>query len=283
MFLALFKKRNLTSTKGIESIFDIRLFIKDAIKLAKPNDITKFSVFDILEPESRGIKIIEKMAILAALSEVVAVITKLCEYTHYEAVVYGSLYTSVVVTVFLPLAKFFDSVFAYKKLLKNLEENPLDRALVLAYLMGACSIIGRPKMQDLAQNQNNIFVRFKNQMQNFWDNTKIHGNFTREFDDIFGKGNFEVFLNAIESIENKYLTLTDIHDLVTPFFDTSTLWDNRKVKQAMRVLNYKSSGDKLSSNTDIINSIDYLLLTYFKYGKADAIYDIEKFYIKKNS
>ena len=282
MFFTLFRKKIFEGSKNMENIFDLKIFLKEAILEAKPNDITKFSVFDILEPESKSIKTIEKMAILAALSEVVAVITKMIHYQHYEIVVYGSLYSSVVVTIFLPLAKFFDSVFAYKKLLSNLRENPLDRALVLAYLLGACSIIGHKKMNELAENQKNIFVRVRNKMRNFWDNTKIHGNFTEEFNDIFGDNAFLKFLLKIEDIDNKYLTLQDIHDLVAPFFSESTLWDNKKVKQAIRILNYKSSGEKLTNNTEIIHSVDYLLLTYFRYGKTDVINDIEKFYIKNN-
>jgi hypothetical protein len=187
------------------------------------------------------------------------------------------------VTIFLPIAKFFDSIFTYKKLLKNLQENPLDRALVLSYLLGACSIIGREKMIELAQNQKNICIRILNRMRNFWDNTKIHGNFTREFDDIFGEDSFNMFVNTVQDLDDKYLTVSDIHNIVSPFFDKSLLWDNKKVRQAMRILNYKSLGEKVTNNNDIINSIDYLLLTYFKYGKSDVINDIEKFYIKNNS
>jgi hypothetical protein len=267
----------------MENIFDLRLFLKEAMNNTKPSDITKFSVFDILEPESKSIKYLEKAAVLATISEVVAVISKICKYTHYEALIYGSLYASVVVTIFLPIAKFFDSIFTYKKLLKNLQENPLDRALVLSYLLGACSIIGREKMIELAQNQKNICIRILNRMRNFWDNTKIHGNFTREFDDIFGEDSFNMFVNTVQDLDDKYLTVSDIHNIVSPFFDKSLLWDNKKVRQAMRILNYKSLGEKVTNNNDIINSIDYLLLTYFKYGKSDVINDIEKFYIKNNS
>jgi|GEM_PF-3265262 hypothetical protein len=282
MFVKFFKSNVIQGKTGTENLFDIKHFIKNAVQKATPDDITKFSVFDILEPESKTIKIIEKLAVVAAISEVVAVITKLVGYKYYEHVVYGSLYSSVVVTVLLPIAKFFDSTSSYKKLLKDLRENPLDRALVLSFLLGACSIIGKDKMLELQMAQRSFTTRIKNKVRNFWDNTKIHGNFSVEFEDIFGHGSFDVFLNIIDGLDDKHLDIKDIHDVVAPFFNSAELWNNKKVTQVMRVLNYKSKGVKVDSNKEIISSLDYLLLTYFKYGKTDVMHDIERFYIKKS-
>jgi hypothetical protein len=280
MFVKFFKNNIIQSKTGEDNVFDIKHFVKNAVQKATPEDITKFSVFDILEPESKTIKIIEKLAVIAAISEVVAVITKISGYKYYEQVVYGSLYSSVVVTVLLPMAKFFDSTSSYKKLLKDLRENPLDRALVLSFLLGACSIIGKDKMLELKKAQSSSWIRFKNHMRNFWDNTKIHGNFSYEFEDIFGKDSFVKFVETIDGLDDKHLDIKDIHDVVAPFFTNADLWSNKKVSQVMRILNYKSKGVRVDNNKDIISSLDYLLLTYFKYGKTDVMHDIEKFYLK---
>ncbi len=283
MFVSFFRKKILRSKRGIGgigNIFDLKVFLKAAIDQTKPRDITKFSTFDILKPESKTIKIIEKLAVLAAIAEVIAVITKFADFPHYEVLIYGALYGSVIVTIFLPVAKFFDSVFAYRKLLKNLRDNPLDRALMLSFLLGAGSIIGPKKMLELKNDKCGWCISLLNQMQNFWDNTRIHGNFVNEFEDIFGKGSFSIFIDKIAGLDERLLDIDEMHEVISPFFDNALLWENKKVFQIVRLLNYKSSGIKSTDNKAIITSIDYLLLTYFKYGKTDIIHDIERFYVK---
>jgi gliding motility-associated-like protein len=61
MFVKFFKSNVIQGKTGTENLFDIKHFIKNAVQKATPDDITKFSVFDILEPESKTIKIIEKL------------------------------------------------------------------------------------------------------------------------------------------------------------------------------------------------------------------------------
>lgn len=278
MFVIFFKNMFLKNKHSSNNIFDIQKLIQNTIRQMSTFNILRCTVFDIFRPKSKITIIVEKLAIFAALFEVVAVLCEVFKYRYYETVIYGSLYTSVLVTIFLPIAKWFDYKIEFAKLKSGVATNPFDRALLLSLLFGACSVIGKQKMLEYKDEKKTFFDSARNIFYNFWHNTKIYGNFFNIFEEFFGKGSFEVFLEKIDDINFSSIELEDIHGLVGYFFKDMELWENRKVMQAVRILNYKSSRFAMLNNKDIIQSIDYILLSYFKYGKSDIMHEIEAIY-----
>jgi hypothetical protein len=278
MFVVFFKNRILKQKNGIGDVFNIGNLVSTTIQKMSPFEIMKCDAFNLLKPQPKLAILAEKLAILAALSEVIAVLCKLFHYVHYEIIIYGSLYSSVAVTILLPLAKWIDSKVEYSKLINSLKENHFDRALFLAFLFGVCTIIGSEKISEFKKKEYGFSMKVRNFLHNFWDNTRIYGNFVKQFEELFGDSSFDIFLQKLDDLNREYLEIHDIHKLIGCFFNDVELWENKKVLQAMRILNYRSSGVKMTSNSEIIQSIDYLLLSYFKYGKSDIMHEVEKIY-----
>ena len=137
-------------------------------------------------------------------------------------------------------------------------------------------------MIEISRAEKHFFYGLKNKIKNFWDNTRIHGNFTEEFEKIFGSGSFIRFIKILNNIENEYIGKDEIHVLVSSFFEDDELWNNKSCINIITLLNYGLSGELASQKSSIkpIEQIDYFLLSYFKYAKIETIHDIETFFLQ---
>jgi hypothetical protein len=167
MFVVFFKNKILKQKNGIGDVFNIGNLVSTTIQKMSPFEIMKCDAFNLLKPQPKLAILAEKLAIVAALSEVMAVLCKLFHYIHYEVVIYGSLYLSVAVTILLPLAKWIDSRVEYKKLMNSLQENHFDRALFLAFVFGVFTIIGTEKTLEFKEQECGFSVKVRNFLHNF--------------------------------------------------------------------------------------------------------------------
>ena len=147
-------------------------------------------------------------------------------------------------------------------------------------------MIGSKKLTECADESHHLISKIKNSINNFWDNTKIHGNFPSEFENIFGEKSFDKFLSKIKEIEGKYIEQSQIHEVISAFFCNKELWENQKIRRMVKIVskNFLTEEEEIEmEHQNIMESLDYIILTYFKYGKSEVIYDIERLCDKKRT